>query len=74
MVIEFQILLYNFKASKKVNVIKTYLFQLLGMYFINDTMHLMMLTPNKRQWGENEWIMIRSQTRKMIKSKNPLKT
>lgn len=33
---EFQILLRNFKASKKEDAIKTYSFWLLGIYFVND--------------------------------------
>lgn len=45
--IEFQILLRNFKASKKVDVVKAYSFRLLGVYFIDDPMHSTISTPEK---------------------------
>ena len=51
---EFQILSRNFKASKKVNVVKTYSFQLLGLYLVDDSVHSTMSTPDKRQRGDDE--------------------
>ncbi len=47
-VVEFQILLHNFKASKKVDAVKAYLFQLLRIYLIDDLMHSTISTLNKR--------------------------
>lgn len=46
-VVEFQILLYNFKASQKVDAVNAYLFQLLGVYLIDDLINLTILTLNK---------------------------
>lgn len=47
--IEFQILSHNFKSFKKVDIIKLYLFWLLGIYFINDLIYLIMSSTIKRQ-------------------------
>ncbi len=52
--VEFQILSRNFKASKKIDVVKAYLFWLLGVYLVDDPIHSTMSTPNKRQQGEDE--------------------
>lgn len=38
-IIEFQILLPNFKASKKIDAVKVYLFQLLKVYLVNNPIH-----------------------------------
>lgn len=46
--VEFQILLCNFKAFKKVDDVKAYLFWLLGIYFVNNPVQSRMLTLNKR--------------------------
>ncbi len=54
MAVKFQILLYNFKASKKVDVVKAYLFRLLGVYLIDDPIHSTMSTPNKHQCGADK--------------------
>ncbi len=72
--VEFQILSRNFKASKKVDAVKAYSFRLLGVYLVDDPMHSTMLTPNKRQRGEDEWMVTPPRTRKTITSKNPLET
>lgn len=48
-VLEFQILLHNFKASKKVDIVKAYLFRLLEIYFIDDSTQSTMLILDKRQ-------------------------
>lgn len=48
MTVEFQILLQNFKASKKVDVIKAYSFRLLGVYFVDNLVHSTMSTLKKR--------------------------
>lgn len=45
--VEFQILLQNFKVSKKFDIIKTYSFRLLGVYLINDSVYSIILTLNK---------------------------
>ncbi len=74
MAVEFQILSCNLKTSKKVDVVKTYLFWLLRVYLVDDPMHSTISTPNKRQSGEDEWIVTRLRTRRTISSKNPLET
>ncbi len=74
MVVEFQILSRNFKTSKKVDAVKAYLFQLLGVYLVDDPIHSTMSTPNKRQHGEDEWMITLLWTRKTITSKNLLET
>lgn len=52
--VEFQIMLRNFKVSKKIDVIKVYLFRLFGVYLGNDLIHSMMSTSNKHQQGEKK--------------------
>ncbi len=69
--VEFQILSRNFKASKKVDAVKAYLFRLLGVYLVDDLIHSTMSTPNKRQRGEDEWMVTSPWTRRTITSKNP---
>ena len=34
--IKFQVVLHNVKVSKRINAIKVYLFQLLGVYLIDE--------------------------------------
>lgn len=46
--IKFQILLQNFKMSKKIDGVKVYLFYLLEVYLINNLIHSAMLTPENR--------------------------
>ena len=70
--VEFQVLLQNFKASKKIDGVKMYLFWLLGVYLVDDSIHSTMLMPNKRQQGEDEWMVTPSQTRKTVMKENPL--
>lgn len=41
--IEVQILLRNFKNFKKIDVMKPYLFWLLGVYLVNDPIYSIML-------------------------------
>ncbi len=72
--VEFQILLYNFKASKKVDAIKAYSFWLLRVYLIDNLMYSTISTPNKCQCGEDQWMVTLSWTRRTITSKNPLET
>ncbi len=72
MVIEFHILLRKFKASKKVDVVKAYLFWLLEVNLIDNPMYSTMLTPNNCQRKEDKWIVTSIQTRKTITSKNLL--
>lgn len=45
--LEFQILSRNFKASNKVDTVKANLFQLLGIYLIDNPIHSTILTLNK---------------------------
>lgn len=54
MAVEFQILLQNFKVSKKVDVVKIYSFCLLGVYFVNDSMHSIMSTLEKHHHREDK--------------------
>lgn len=54
MAIEFQIMSQNFKASKKMNTVKAYLFQLLKVYFVNNQVYSIMLILNKCQHGNNK--------------------
>lgn len=74
MAIEFQILLQNFKTSKKVDAIKAYLFRLLGIYLVDDLVYSTILTPDKSQHGEDKWMVIFLQTKKIITSRNPLES
>lgn len=53
-VVEFQILLYNFNDSKKVDVVKAYSLSLLGVYLIDNLIHLIISTPNKYQCKKDE--------------------
>lgn len=53
-VVEFYILLRNFKASNKVDVIKAYSFWLLEVYLIHNPMYSMISILNKRQRGKEE--------------------
>lgn len=52
--VEFQIVLHNFKASKKVEAVIVYSFQLLGVYLINNKVQSIMSIPDKRQRGDNK--------------------
>ena len=54
MAIEFQIFSRNFKVSKKVDAVNAYLFRLLGVYLVDDPIHLTMSIPNKRQHRKDE--------------------
>lgn len=45
--IDIQILLQNFKAFKKVDAIKVYLFLLLRIYLVDDPVHSIMSTQDK---------------------------
>ena len=72
--IEFQILSQNFKASKKVDAIKAYSFRLLEVFLVDDPMHSIILTLNKRRHGEDEWIVTSPQTKRTITSKNLLES
>lgn len=72
--VEFQILLRNFKASKKIDAVKTYLFWLLEVYLVDNPLHLTISTPNKRQKGGDEWIVTLAQMKRTITSNNLLET
>ena len=72
--IEFQILSWNFKASKKVDTVKAYSFQLLGVYLVNDPVHSTMSIPDKCQRGDNKWMVTPPRTKKIVTSMNPLES
>ena len=52
--IKFEILLYNFKVFKKINVVKAYLFRLFKVYSIDDLIHSTIMMLNKCQLGKNK--------------------
>ncbi len=72
--VEFQILLRNFKASKKIDAVKAYSFRLLGVYLVDDPIHSTMSMPNKRQRGEDKWMITPPRTKRTVTSENPLET
>ena len=53
---------------------KAYLFWLLKVYLINDQIHSTMLMLNKRQRGEDRWMVIPTQIKKTVTRVNLLKT
>lgn len=53
-VVEFQVNSRNFKASKKIEPIKIYLFCFLGIYLIDNPSNKTMLTPKKRCPKDNK--------------------
>ncbi len=53
-VVEFEIMSRNFKASKKVDAIKAFFFRLLGIYLINDPIQITVSTPEKQRQGEDK--------------------
>ncbi len=72
--IGFQIVSRNFKASKKVDVVKAFSFRLLGVYLINDSVQITVSTPEKRRGGQDECMVTPPRTKKTITSINPLET
>lgn len=52
--VKFQLVLRNFKVFKKIDVVKIYLFCLLGVYLINNPALLIMSTLEKRCQGDDE--------------------
>lgn len=70
--IEFQVVLHNFKVSKRVDAIKAYFFQLLGVYLINKPTNSIILILEKQRWGDDEQIVIPPRTKKKITSINTL--
>lgn len=52
--IEFQVNSRNFKANKKIDVMKAYLFYLLGVYLVDDLNSKTMSTPEKWDLKDNE--------------------
>ena len=54
MIIEFLVLPQNFKSFQYVDIIKIYLFLLLGIYLNNNLIHLTMSAPDKCQRRNNE--------------------
>lgn len=72
--VEFQILLHNFKASKIVNAVKAYLFQLLGVYLIDNPMQSKISISNKRQHRDNKWMVMLPYIRRIKTSMYPLES
>lgn len=68
----FQVNSKNFKASKKIDVVKAYSFRLLGVYLVDDLSNETMLTPEKWCPGDNEWMITLPQMKKTYTSMNPL--
>ena len=52
--VEYQILLRNFKAFKKVNIVKAYSFRLLRIYLVDNLVQSTILTTNKRQHEDDK--------------------
>ena len=52
--VEFQVNSRNFKASKKTDTVKSYLFRLLGVYLVHDPSSKTMSTPEKHYLGDNK--------------------
>lgn len=53
-VVEFQINSRNFKASKKIDVVKAYLFRLVEIYLVNNLSNKIISTSKKRCPKDNE--------------------
>ena len=70
--VEFQIVLHNFKASKRIDAVKAYSFRLLGVYLIDKPTNSTISTLEKRRRGDNEWMVTPPRTKKTITSINPL--
>lgn len=70
--VEFQLILRNFKTSKKINVIKVYLFRLLGVYLMDNPVLSTMSMPEKQNQKDNKWMIISLKTKKTITSINSL--
>ena len=71
--VEFQLVLRNFKASKKVDAVKVYSFRLFGVYLIDDLALSTMSIPEKQRQKDDKWIVTLLKTKKTITSMNPLK-
>lgn len=71
-IVEFQIVSQNFKASKKIDAVKVFSFQLLGVYLIDNPIQTIVSIPKKRWWGEDEWMVMPLCTKKTITSINLL--
>lgn len=70
--IEFQINSQNFKATKKINTVKAYLFRLLGVYLVDELSKEAVLTLKKRRRGDNKWIITPPCIKKTCANINPL--
>ena len=51
---KFQVNSRNFKARKKIDLVKRYLFRLLGLYLIGGPSNETMSTPKKWYLGDNK--------------------
>ncbi len=65
-VVEFPILLQNYKVSKKVDAVKEYLFYVLGKYHVDNPIHSTILTSKKRQCRKDKWMVTLPWTKKTI--------
>lgn len=70
--IEFQVVLCDFKVSKRVDAIKVYPFRLLGIYLIDKPINSIILTLEKRRCENDKWMVTPPRTKKIIISINPL--
>lgn len=73
-VVEFQIMLCKLKTCNKVDIIKTYLFRLLGIYLVDDPMQSIILIPDKYQYRKDKWIVTLPCTKRTKTSINPLES
>lgn len=54
MAINIQIRLHYFKIFRKDDTVKVYLFRLSVVYFMNNSLHLTMITSNNHQYRDNK--------------------
>lgn len=70
---KFQLVLKNFKASKKIDAMEVYFFFLLRVYLIENLVLLTISMPEKKCQKNNRWIVTLLKTKKIIISMNLLK-
>lgn len=70
--LEFQLVLCNFKVSKRVNAVKAYSFQLLEVYLIDKLTNSTISTLEKQCQRDNKWMVIPSHIKKTITIINSL--
>ena len=52
--VEFQIVLRNFRISKKIDAVKAYSFQLLGVYLIDELTNGTILSPENQHQRDDK--------------------